>query len=115
MPSFEILARYQAVILTLTLCLGFNPQLDFLAYCGLKDILLVCADWLPIRYPIRISRSGIPVMREKNEWSVVVRMNLGRWRDRSDTGSPYLIIPDAEASDLPGLFVTQSANLIENE
>lgn len=113
MPSLEAPPVEQALVFTFTFCLRLHPELHFLPNRGLKHVLLICADWLPILDSICITRpSGLVVSQEDEGYMIVCVIHGDRW-DRRDARSPNLGVKRSKASDLPSLFITNTSNFIE--
>ena len=90
MPSLEIPPVEETVILTFAFCVRLHSELHFLADSGLKHVLLICADWLPILDSICVTRPSGFVVSQKDEGYIIFCMiNRYRW-NRGDTCSPNL-------------------------
>lgn len=90
MPSLEVLPVEETVILTFAFCLGLHSELHFLADSGLKHVLLICTDWLPILDSICVTGPSGLVMSQKDErYMIFCMMNRYRW-DGRDTRGPNL-------------------------
>lgn len=88
MPSFEGFPVEKTVILAFAFRLRLHSELHFLANSGLKDVLLICTDWLPILNSICITRpSGFMVSQKDEGYKVFCVIHRYRW-NRRDTRSP---------------------------
>ena len=114
MPPLEAFPVEKTVILTFAFHLRLHSELHFLAYSGLKDVLLICTDWLPILNSIRVTRPSSFMMSQKDEgYKVFCMIHGDRW-NRRDTRSPNFRVKRRKASDLPSLLVTNTSNFVEN-
>ena len=67
MSPLEAFPIEKTVVLTFAFRLRLHSQLHFLAYSSLKDVLLICTDWLPVLNSIRITRPSGFMVSQKDE------------------------------------------------
>ena len=114
MPSLEVPPFEKAVILTLAFRLRLHAKLHFLANGGLKNVLFICTNWLPVLYSISVPRPSGPMVSQKDKGNMIIGViHRYRW-DRRDTRSPNLRVKRSKAGNLPSLLVTNTSNFAEN-
>ena len=113
MTSLEVPPVEKTVILTFTLRLRLHAELHFLPDRGLKHVLLICADWLPILDSICVTRTSGFVVSQENEGHMIICMIHGNRWNRRDARSPNLRVERSEAIDLPSLLITNTTNFIQ--
>lgn len=113
MPSLEVPPVEKTIILTFAFGLRLHSKLHFLADRGLKHVLLICTDWLPILNSICVTRPRGFVVSQKDEGYMIVCVKYRyRW-NRRDSRSPNLRVQRSKASDLPSLLETNTPNFVE--
>lgn len=113
MPSLEVPPVEKTVVFTFALRFRLHSKLHFLPDRGLKHVLLICADWLPILDSICVTRpNGFVVSQEDQGYMIICVIHGNRW-NRGDARSPDLGVKRSKASDLPSLFITNTPNFIK--
>lgn len=113
MPSLEVPPVEETVILTFAFRLRLHSELHFLPNSGLKYVLLICTDWLPILDSICVTRPSDFVVSQKYKgYMILCVIHRYRW-NRRDTRSPNLRVERGKTGDLPSLLVAHAPNFVE--
>jgi len=85
--------------------LGFDAELDFLAYGGGEDILLVWRNVLPVSDLVCVLWLSVSVRCKNYHGCVTVRVYDGDCGDGGDSCDPEVALVEGEAGHLPRLLV----------